>query len=115
MFTSIKTIEVNSENNAKNVLEQFEEVADVNSLFYKYSLFDIKLELPSFNENINLSTKQLDFNANCLLFNYSKFCKHANMVAYELSADGSCFFHSLSLALYGNENYTFRLRLFTLN
>ena len=60
-------------------------MSDVNSLFYKYSLLDIKLELPSFNENIHLSTKQLDFNANCLLLNYSKFCKHADMVAYEFS------------------------------
>ena len=82
MFTSIKSIEIESEKNAKSFLKQFEEVSDVNSLFYKYSLLDIKLELPSFNENIHLSTKQqLDFNANCLLLNYSKFCKHADMVA----------------------------------
>ena len=51
--------------------------------FFKYSLLEIKLELPSFNKDINLSTKQLDFNANCLLLNYTKFCKHADMLAYE--------------------------------
>ena len=60
MFTSIKTIEIDSEKNAKSFLKQFEEVSDVNSLFYKYSLLHIKIELPSFNENIHLSTKQLE-------------------------------------------------------
>ena len=50
MFTRIKTIEINSENNAEKAKRQFEEVEDANSLIYKYSLLDIKLELPSFNK-----------------------------------------------------------------
>ena len=62
-----------------------------------------------------MSSKELDCNANCLLLNYTKYCKQFSYLAYQSSADGSWIFHSLIVDLYGNENYSFSLRLFTLN
>ena len=109
MYTCIR-----NEENAKSFLMKFDTCSDFNSLFCMFNSFHVNLELPNFNENIELSSKELDFNANCLLLNYSKYCSQFSYLAYQSSGDGSCFFHSLSLALYGSENFSFRLRLFTL-
>ena len=106
---------IESENDAINFLNLFEACNDFKSLFSFYSKFVINLQIPSFNDNINLTFKELDYNANCLLLNYSKYVKNYSYLAYKSSADGSCFFHSLSLSLYGSEQYSFRLRLFILN
>ena len=49
---------IESEIKAINFLNVFEGCND--------SKFVINLQLPSFNDNINLTFKDLDFNANCL-------------------------------------------------
>ena len=117
-YSTIKIVSMNvidSEVKAKECLRLFEGCNDFKSLFSMYRRLIISLDLPSFSNKIDLNFKELDFNANVLLLNYSKYCENFSYLAYKASADGSCFFHSLSLSLFGNEQYTFRLRLFILN
>ena len=79
---------IESEIKAINFLNVFKACNDFKSLFSLNSKFVINLQLPSFNGNINLIIKDLDFNANCLLLNYFKFIKNYSYLAYKSSADG---------------------------